>query len=177
MVARGSVSPGGSSGEALRFLVIDESQRDRELIGASLRGAFANPEIAEVTDPAQLDAQLAAGKFDIVLADHRPSWIDAFTVLGKVRERFPYVPVILCTGTGSEELAVAAMKAGFDDYVLKHPHHFPRLASAIRSALEEAMRRRNPSSNGTTTGIVPFSRSKPGTRLQSGCLSSAPESV
>ena len=34
------------------------------------------------------------------------------------------------------------MKAGFDDYVLKHPHHFPRLASAIRSALEEATRRR-----------------------------------
>ena len=34
------------------------------------------------------------------------------------------------------------MKAGFDDYVLKHPHHFPRLVSAIRSALEDATRRR-----------------------------------
>ncbi len=48
----------------------------------------------------------------------------------------------MCTGTGSEELAVAAMKAGFDDYVLKHPHHFPRLPSAIRSALEDATHRR-----------------------------------
>ena len=34
------------------------------------------------------------------------------------------------------------MKAGFDDYVLKHPHHFPRLVPAIRSALEESARRR-----------------------------------
>ena len=48
----------------------------------------------------------------------------------------------VCTGAGSEELAVAAMKAGFDDYVLKHPHHFPRLVSAVRSALEESARRR-----------------------------------
>ena len=34
------------------------------------------------------------------------------------------------------------MKAGFGDYVLKHPHHFPRLVSAVRSALEESARRR-----------------------------------
>ena len=77
-----------------------------------------------------------------MLADHRPSWVDAFHVLGQIRERHPDLPVLLCTGAGSEELAVAAMKAGFDDYVLKHPHHFPRLISAIRSALEDATRRR-----------------------------------
>ena len=34
------------------------------------------------------------------------------------------------------------MKAGFDDYILKHPHHFPRLVPAIRSALEDSTRRR-----------------------------------
>ncbi len=96
----------------------------------------------EVLEPDELPPILEAAAFDVVLADHRPSWIDAFLVLGRIRERNPDVPVLLCTGTGSEELAVAAMKAGFDDYVLKHPHHFPRLVSAIRSALEDATRRR-----------------------------------
>ena len=140
--SRGPDSRGGSPGESLRVLIVDESPRDRELIRTSLRGSFGNVETIEIADPAELDKALAAGQFDVVLADHRPSWIDAFQLLGQLRERFPYLPVILCTGTGSEELAVSAMKAGFDDYVLKHPHHFPRLASAIRSAYEEADRRR-----------------------------------
>ena len=139
---RGPVSRGGPAGEVLRVLVVDENARDRELIRASLRGAFGNVETLEITEPAELATVLPAGQFDIVLVDHRPSWVDAFQLLVQVREHFLYRPVILCTGTGSEELAVSAIKAGFDDYVLKHPHHFPRLASAIRSALEEATRRR-----------------------------------
>jgi PAS domain S-box-containing protein len=126
----------------LRILVVDENARDRELIRASLRSALGNIEVLEITDPAEAEQTVSAGRFDVVLADHRPSWIDAFHLRERVRQLHPYLPVILCTGTGSEELAVAAMKAGFDDYVLKHPHHFPRLPSAIRAALEEATRRR-----------------------------------
>ena len=75
-------------------------------------------------------------------ADHRPGVVDAVGTLRRVRERNPDVPFLLCTATGSEELAVAAMKFGFDDYVLKHPHHFPRLVPAVRSALEDSERRR-----------------------------------
>jgi PAS domain S-box-containing protein len=133
---------GGEVGEILRILVVDESPRDRDLIRALLRNALGNVDVVEVTDPAEVEKHIAAGRFDVVLADHRPSWIDAFHLRERIRQDYAYVPVILCTGTGSEELAVAAMKAGFDDYVLKHPHHFPRLPSAIRSALEEATRRR-----------------------------------
>jgi len=126
----------------LRILVVDESARDRELIRVSLRSSLGDVEILEIVDAAEAEKTVAAGRFDVVLADHRPSWIDAFHLRERVRQQYPYVPVILCTGTGSEELAVAAMKAGFDDYVLKHPHHFPRLPSAIRAALEEATHRR-----------------------------------
>jgi two-component system cell cycle sensor histidine kinase/response regulator CckA len=140
--ARGSSSRAGAAGEFLRILVIDENPRDRALIADALRGGFAGCEILEALEPSGLPELLERGGFDLILADHRPGWIDAFGVLGKVRERDPDLPVVLCTGTGSEELAVAAMKAGFADYVLKHPHHFPRLVSAVRSSLEEAVRRR-----------------------------------
>jgi PAS domain S-box-containing protein len=117
----------------LRILVVDENPRDRDLIRALLRNSMANVEVTELADPAEVEAAIAAGRFDVVVADHRPSWIDAFHLRERIRQQYPYVPIILCTGTGSEELAVAAMKAGFDDYVLKHPHHFPQLPSAIRS--------------------------------------------
>ncbi len=140
--ARGPNTRAGAPGEVLRILVIDESPRDRALIAESIRNGLPGSEVVEVQDPAALSSALERGDLDVVLADHRPSWVDAFLVLGKVRERHPDLPVILCTATGSEELAVAAMKAGFSDYVLKHPHHFPRLVSAIRSALADATRRR-----------------------------------
>jgi len=138
----GPGSRAGSPGGILRILVIDENPRDRDSIVESLRNGLPGCEPSLLLDPGELAEVLDRGAFDVILADHRPGWIDAFLVLGKVRERHPDVPVLLCTGTGSEELAVAAMKAGFDDYVLKHPHHFPRLTSAIRSALEDASRRR-----------------------------------
>jgi two-component system, cell cycle sensor histidine kinase and response regulator CckA len=132
----------GAPGEKLRILVIDENREDRERVAEALRAGLPGASPLILLDPVELAVVLERGAFDVVVADHRPGWIDAFMVLATVRERQPDVPVILCTGTGSEELAVAAMKAGFDDYVLKHPHHFPRLASAIRSALEDADRRR-----------------------------------
>ncbi|HWZ86062.1 MAG TPA: PAS domain S-box protein, partial [Thermoanaerobaculia bacterium] len=138
----GPASRAGSPEGILRILVIDENPRDRDSIVESLRNGLPGCEPSLLLDPSGLAEVLERGAFDVVLADHRPGWIDAFLVLGTVRERHPDVPVLLCTGTGSEELAVAAMKAGFADYVLKHPHHFPRLTSAIRSALEEASRRR-----------------------------------
>ncbi len=140
--ARGPTSRDGTAGEVLRILVLDENARDRALIAESLRNGLPGCDVVEALDPAALPELLDRGAFDLIVADHRPSWVDAFVVLGRVRERHPDLPVILCTATGSEELAVAAMKAGFADYVLKHPHHFSRLASAIRAALEDAARRR-----------------------------------
>jgi len=141
--AGGAATPRtGSSGEALRLLVVDENPRDRALIVESLRAGFPGCRLVEIEDPSSILSLLDAAPFDVVVTDHRPSWIDAFHLLGRIREKSLDVPVLLCTGTGSEELAVAAMKAGFDDYVLKHPHHFPRLVPAIRSALDESTRRR-----------------------------------
>jgi PAS domain S-box-containing protein len=46
------------------------------------------------------------------------------------------------TGTGSEEVAVDAMKAGLDDYVLKKPGQLPRLVNAVKRALLAAAQRR-----------------------------------
>ncbi len=137
-----SLSGTGASGEGLRILVVDESAEDRWRIVDALRGGLPASEVLEVRDPGELAPILERGCFDVVLADHRPGWIDAFAVLRRIRERDPDLPVLLCTGSGSEELAVAAMKAGFDDYVLKQSSYFPRLGSVVRAALEEATRRR-----------------------------------
>src|SRR3989442_13705608 len=65
-------------------------------------------------------------------------------ILRAVKDRCPDCPVIMVTGTGSEEIAVEAMKAGPDDYVLKAAHNFGRLPVAVKAVLERAQERRGP---------------------------------
>jgi two-component system cell cycle sensor histidine kinase/response regulator CckA len=147
MFSSGSITGGqgsrdGSAGEGLRILVIDENPRDRSLIGEALRNGLAGAETIDVVDPADASRVLATERYDAVVTDHRPGRLDAFAVLGHVREGWPNVPLVLCTGEGSEGLAAAAIKAGFSDYVPKGPGSLPRLVSAIRSALDEVARRR-----------------------------------
>jgi PAS domain S-box-containing protein len=140
--SRGPSLAGGLPGEALRILVVDESARDRETLRDALTAGLPGCRVSLIESPQELQHRVEIGDYDLVVSDHRPGWVDAFELLAAVRHRDPDLPILFCTGAGSEELAVAAMKAGFDDYVLKHPHHFPRLVSAVRSALEESARRR-----------------------------------
>ncbi|MCI0704054.1 MAG: response regulator [Planctomycetia bacterium] len=55
----------------------------------------------------------------VVLTDMNMPQMDGLTLVQKVREQFPRVPVVLMTGSGSERVAVAALKAGAADYVPK----------------------------------------------------------
>jgi CheY-like chemotaxis protein/anti-sigma regulatory factor (Ser/Thr protein kinase) len=55
----------------------------------------------------------------VVLTDMNMPRMDGLTLVQKMREQFPLVPVVLMTGSGSERVAVAALKAGAADYVPK----------------------------------------------------------
>jgi signal transduction histidine kinase len=59
-------------------------------------------------------------------------------VLREVKTRFGDLPVIMFTNTGTEEVAVEAMKAGLDDYVIKKPTSFSRLPLAVKGVLSRA---------------------------------------
>lgn len=67
------------------------------------------------------EALVAVAKMSpaIVLTDMNMPGMDGLTLVEKVREKFPLVPVVLMTGSGSERVAVAALKAGAADYVPK----------------------------------------------------------
>jgi signal transduction histidine kinase len=56
---------------------------------------------------------------EIVLLDYFMPGKDGFSVLTEIKFHFPDVYVIMLTGRGSEEIAVALMKAGASDYILK----------------------------------------------------------
>ena len=127
--------------DQFRILLIDDSSDDRVLIRRALTQEFAALEVAEVGDAEALERALNAQPFDLVITDYNLGFTDGFTLLGALKARWPDCPVILCTGTLSEEIAVAALRKGLDDYVLKDPQRSLRLPAAARSAVEHARQR------------------------------------
>jgi PAS domain S-box-containing protein len=120
----------------LCILLIDDNPNDRLIVDRELRKTFAELEIKSAIDAPTLEQAIAAGGFDLVITDYQLRWSDGLTVFRKVKARYPNCPVIMCTDSGSEEVAVEAMKAGLSDYVFKGKH-FRRLAGAVRESLEK----------------------------------------
>ena len=129
--------------EILRILLLDDDPNDRALVIRALKKDFGNLEVVEAINAAEMKKALKKGGFDLVITDYHLYWTDGIKNLNAVKERWPDCPVIMFTGTGTEEIAVEAMKSGLDDYVLKSPKHFGRLPAAVRSALEKAVHRQD----------------------------------
>lgn len=125
----------------IRVLLIDDNPDDRALALRALRREFPNAEAAEVRDSESLHSALSRFRFDLAVVDHQLQWSTGLDIFPRIREFAPDCPVIMFTGSGNEEIAVAALKAGFDDYVLKSPRHFARLTASARLALERARER------------------------------------
>jgi len=112
------------------------------LLVRELRKDLGPIDVVEVGDPPGLERALGQRSFDLVITDYKLGWTDGLVILRAAKARWPDAPVIMYTGPGTEEVAVEAMKAGLDDYILKSPQHLFRLALAVRSALDRARRRR-----------------------------------
>src|SRR6266567_329152 len=122
--------------EQLHILLVDDNPEDRALAIRELRRHFPNLQIAQITDAKNFTRALEAEHRDLVITDYQLRWSDGLAVLRAIKARWPGCPVIMFTGTGSEEIAVEAMKAGLDDYVLKSPKHYSRLPGAAKLAFE-----------------------------------------
>jgi diguanylate cyclase (GGDEF)-like protein len=125
----------------LCILIVDDNPDDRVLIARSLRRGLGQLDLIEAVDAATFRTALEAGVHDITLTDFQLRWTDGLTVLRAIKERDPHHPVIMFTGTGNEEVAVAGMKEGLDDYVVKSSSHYARLPAAVRGALASSRQR------------------------------------
>lgn len=122
----------------LRAIVLDDNPHDRQLTLRELRKEFPEVEALEPLDNGEFRAALATAVFDIVITDFNLQWANGVEIVRAVKEARPHCPVIMFTATGTQEVAVEAMKAGLDDYVIKGPKHYVRLAAAARSCLDRA---------------------------------------
>jgi signal transduction histidine kinase len=122
--------------EPIRLLYVDDSPLDRDLVRDALEQEHGGFQVIEASSRTEFEKRLLEGGYSIVLSDFNILGFEGLQVIDAVHQRYPDVPVIIVTGTGSEEIAVAALKRGAADYVLKTAHHIQRLPMTISAVLD-----------------------------------------
>jgi hypothetical protein len=118
----------------LKILMVEDNQDDLELIERALRKGKL-PFVNECVDTLEeFREALFRFKPDIVLSDHGMPAFNSFQALNECLQDHADMPFILVTGTVSDEYAIACLKNGVDDYILKS--NLSRLPSAVRSAMK-----------------------------------------
>ncbi len=125
----------------LRVLLVEDSEDDALLLMRELRRGGYAPLCERVDTAPAMEAALDEREWDLVIADHSMPEFSSSAALELLRRKgFVDLPFIIVSGHIGEDVAVAAMKAGAHDYIMKD--NLARLNSAIERELREAESRK-----------------------------------
>ncbi|MEH0168609.1 histidine kinase [Paucibacter sp. JuS9] len=117
----------------LRVLHVEDSELDHQLILAQLRRAGLAMDIQRV-DTLNEVRQALTMEWDAIISDYNLPGFSGLVVLDMVKDARLMMPFILVSGEIGEDTAVAAMRTGASDYLLKN--NLTRLAPALLHAIE-----------------------------------------
>jgi signal transduction histidine kinase len=125
--------------DRLRILLLEDNPHDAALVERELRRGAIEFELLRASDRTSFVEALAS-RPDLVISDYGLPGFDGLSAFALFREQQPDAPFILVSGEIGEELAVAAIRQGVSDYLLKD--RLQRLPTAVRTALEQQRLRR-----------------------------------
>ncbi|MBI3804963.1 MAG: EAL domain-containing protein [Nitrospirae bacterium] len=123
-------------GKPLRVLFIEDSEEDMVLLMAELRQGGYDLTAECVTTPEALRAALKRESWDLVITDYTMPQLSPAAALALLKEDGIDIPFIIVTGAKGEENAVATVKAGAHDFILKG--NLSRLVPAVARELRDA---------------------------------------
>lgn len=124
----------------LRALIIEDSDDDTLLVVRELKRGGFDVSFDRVYSEAGLRTVLRQQEWDVVIADHNMPGFSSWEAIGIIQEHGIDIPVIIVSGSIGEEIAVASMKSGAHDYIMKG--NMARLVPAVERELREAENRR-----------------------------------
>ena len=127
------------AGRPLRVLMLEDRPEDAELVLHELRRAGFELNWRRVEDEAGFKGNLDP-ELDLVLADYHQPQFNAMRALKIMQEAGLDIPFVIVSGAIGEDIAVAAVRQGAMDYVLKD--RLARLGTAVKNAIEQAELRR-----------------------------------
>jgi PAS domain S-box-containing protein len=120
----------------LHLLLVEDSESDARLIEREIRRGGYDVDVTRVTTAEEMLACLHADSWDVVISDYNLPGSSLEETLAAFNAEGHDIPFLLVSGTIGDEAAVAALKAGADDYLLKD--RLARLVPTIERELEEA---------------------------------------
>jgi two-component system, cell cycle sensor histidine kinase and response regulator CckA len=123
----------------LRVLIVEDSEDDLLLLLRELRRGDYTLDYVRVETAIEMQAALDRQAWDIVIADYTLPRFSAPAALELLQQQQQDLPFIIVSGTIGEDAAVAAMRAGAHDYLLKD--NLARLLPAVARELREARER------------------------------------
>ncbi len=122
--------------DTIRILILEDSAADAELMQREMKRSGLLFDSQTVSDKEGFLDAIGSFHPDLVLSDYTLPQFNGMEALKLLTERLPDVPLIIVTGTISEEVAVDCMVQGAADYVLKS--HLTKLPQAVHRAIERA---------------------------------------
>lgn len=141
--AQASGTAGGSKksqASSLRVLIVEDSENDALLLELELQRAGYEPTCERVETREGMAEALVRERWDLIIADYVLPRFNGLEALALVKARGLDLPFIIVSGHITDNTAVAAMKAGAHDYVMKD--NLARLGSAVQRELRDAEGRR-----------------------------------
>jgi hypothetical protein len=128
--------------QALRILIVDDSDVDRMLVKHMLTQTGLECEFTEVGAVPMALAACERQTFDAVLTDYNLPGTDGLDGIAALRERSPDCALIMLSGRGDEMVATEAMQRGASDYLPKLRMTSESINRSLQNALEKSSLRR-----------------------------------
>jgi len=126
--------------QPLNVLMVEDSEDDALILVRELRRGDYEVSFERVDTAEGMSKALANKKWDLVICDYSMPHFSGMDALKLLRETGSDIPFIFLSGTIGEDTAVAALKMGAQDYLMKD--NIKRLLPAIHRELAEATRRK-----------------------------------
>jgi sigma-B regulation protein RsbU (phosphoserine phosphatase) len=123
----------------LRVLIVEDSEFDAAMLVNVLRQGGYDPQSRRVETKEDMVEALGSQAWDFVLSDYNMPRFSMQEALDVLRQSHLDLPFIIVSGGIGEDIAVAAMKAGAHDYLMKG--NLARLVPAVTRELREAQSR------------------------------------
>lgn len=127
-------------GKPLRVLIVEDSGADAELLAIEMENGGYGAAWKRVDTPEEMIEALENSAWDVILCDYVMPEFSGLAALELLQAKGIDVPFIVVSGQIGEDVAVATMKAGASDYILKG--RYERLVPAVERELREAEVRR-----------------------------------
>ena len=123
-----------TASDVFPVLLVDDDPQFLLSSGIALRSTGVHP-VATIEDSRNVMKFLEDREAAVVVLDLSMPHLNGIELLGRMKERYPELPVIVMTGHNEVSMAVECMKAGAFDYLVK-PVEMSRFVTSIRSARE-----------------------------------------